>query len=68
MVANPIYNISMQHTSQQRTITCSTGTNATVSATARGDTATVSYEEVTGLGGNKPRQKVAVGDTPIANH
>ena len=68
MVANPIYNISMQHTLQQRTITCSTGTNATVTATARGDTATVSYEEVTGLGGNKSRQQAAVSDTPIASH
>ena len=67
MVANPIYNISMQHTPQQRTITCPTGTNA-VSATARGDTATVSYEEVTGLGGNKSRQQAAVSDTPIASH
>ena len=71
MVANPIYNISMQHTPQQRTITCTTGTNATVTTTAKGDTATqptVTYEEVTGLSGNKPRQQVAVSDTPIASH
>ena len=71
MVANPIYNISMQHTPQQRTITCTTGTNATVSATARGDTPTkptVTYEEVTDLSGNKPKLQVAVSDTPIASH
>ena len=61
MVVNPIYNISMQHTPQQRTITCPTGTNATVTTTARGETVAVTYsEEVTGLGGNKPRQQVAV--------
>ena len=34
----------------------------------RGDAAAATYEEVTGLGGNKPRQQVAVSDTPIANH
>ena len=62
LVANPIYNISMQHNP------CTTGTNATVTTTARGDTAAVTYEEVTGLGGNKPRQQVAVSDTPIGSH
>ena len=68
LVANPIYNISMQHNPQQRTITCTTGTNATATTTARGDTAAVAYEEVTGLGGNKPRLQVAVGEIPIARH
>ena len=71
MVANPIYNISMQHTPQQRTITCPTDTNPTVTTTAREDTATqptVTYEEVIGLDGNKPRQQVVVSDTPIASH
>ena len=63
LVANPIYNISMRHTPQQRTITCTTGTNPTVTTTVRGDTATVTYEEVTGVGGNKPRQQVAVSDS-----
>ena len=58
----------MQPTPQQRTITCTAGTNATVTTTTRGDTATVSYEEVTDLSGYKPRQQVAVSDTPIASH
>ena len=62
-MANPIYNIS---TPQQRTITTSTA----VATTARGDAAAVIYEEVTDLGGNKPRLQVAVSDsTPIiASH
>ena len=51
MVANPIYNISMQCTAsipqQQAVNTC------TVTTVAREDTA-VTYEEVTNLCGNKP--------------
>ena len=58
---NPIYNIS---TPQQGTITTSTA----VATTASGVAAAIIYEEVTDLGGNKPRQQVAVSDTPIANH
>ena len=58
----------MQHNPQQWTITCATGSNATVTTTTRGDAAAVTCEEVTSLGGNKPRQQVAVSDTPIASH
>ena len=39
LVANPVYNISMQHTPQQRMIT--------VATTTREDAADVIYEEVT---------------------
>ena len=46
LVANPIYNISMQRTPQQGMITTST----TVATTTRGDAATVDYEDVS----NKP--------------
>ena len=62
-MANPIYNIS---TPQQGTIITSTA----VATTARGDAAAVIYEEVTDLGGNKPRLQVAVSaSTPIiASH
>ena len=50
LVANPVYNISMQHTAasnpQQGMIT----TDTTVATTIRGDTAVpVTYEEVTNL-------------------
>ena len=58
----------MQHTPQQGMITCSTGTNATITITTRRDTAAVIYEEVTDLNGNKPRHQVAISDTPIASH
>ena len=55
LVANPTYNISMQHTTasnpQHRTIT--TNTSTTVATTTRGDTAVpVAYEEVTTLRDN----------------
>ena len=62
-MANPIYNIS---TPQQGTITTSTA----IATTAKGDAAAVVYEEVTDLGGNKPRQQIAVSDTPwpIGSH
>jgi hypothetical protein len=66
LVANPVYNISMQHTPQQGTITTS---GTTVATTTRGDTAAVTYEEVSSLCGNKPRlHQVAVSDTPTASH
>jgi hypothetical protein len=52
LVANPIYNISMQHTPQQGTIT----TITTAATTTSGDTVAVAYEEieVSNVHGNKP--------------
>jgi hypothetical protein len=65
LVANPIYNISMQHTPQEGTITSSTA----VATTTRGDTAAVTYEEVSNLCGNKPRlHQITVSDIPTASH
>ena len=52
-MANPIYDTS---TPQQGTISTSTA----VATTAIGDAAAIIYEEVTELGGNKPRLQVAV--------
>ena len=54
MVANPIYNISIQHTAnspQQETITSTT-------TAARGDEA-VAYEEVSNVHGNKPNTSIS---------
>ena len=50
LVANPIYNISMQCTPQQGMITTSTA----VATTTRGDAAAIEYEEVSNVRGNKP--------------
>ena len=50
LVANPIYNISMQCTPQQGIIT----TDTAVSTRVRGDAAAVDYEEVSNVRDNKP--------------
>jgi hypothetical protein len=66
LVANPIYNISMQRTPQQGTITTS---GTTVATTTREDAAAMTYEEVSDIRGNKPSlHQVAVSDTPTASH
>ena len=63
LVANPIYNIFMQRTPEQRKITTSTSTTAVT--TTRGDAESdVNYEEVTNLHGNKPSTSIV--DTPAA--
>ena len=58
-MANPIYNISMQCTQQQRMITTSTA----VTNTARGDAAAVIYEEVSNICDNKPNTTITASQS-----
>ncbi len=64
LVANPIYNISMQHTRQQGTITTSTMGATTTS----GNTVDAAYEEieVSNVHGNKPRLSTTMTATQLA--
>ena len=61
MVANPIYNISTQHTAS---IPGQQGTLTTTTTTAKGDSEAGMYEEVNNLHGNRPIASTSISDTP----
>ena len=64
MVANPIYNISMQRTPQQRMIT--TSTTVATTTRSRGDAAAIAYKEVSNIRGNKPRLSTPITASQLA--